>query len=59
MINENRFLVTYGLHGFVRHEANGGRSVFNISGSENRKMVSHAKSLIAGHFGETVHMHVV
>ncbi len=57
-MNEKRFLITYGLHGFVRHADDGGKSVFTIHGSENRKMVRHAAALISGHFGDRVDVQV-
>ena len=53
-MKETRFLITYGLHNFVRHEQSGDRSVFTIRRTERRKMIGHAASLISGRYGDTV-----
>ena len=58
MNNENRFLIAYGLHSFVTHTKDGDKSVFTICGLEGQKMIRHAKSLIAGSYGETAAIQV-
>jgi hypothetical protein len=51
MSNEDKFLITYGLHNFVTHAQSGGKHIFMIRGMEGQKLISHAKSLIAGSYG--------
>ena len=58
MSNEHNFLITYGLHNFVTHAQSKGRHIFTIHGMESRKMISHAKSLIAGSYGKTADIQV-
>lgn len=58
MSNEHNFLVTYGLHNFVTHAQHKGRHVFRIQGRENQKLVRHAKSLIAGSYGNAADIQV-
>ena len=54
MSNEHDFLITYGLHNFVTHAQNEGKHVFTIRGIKSQKLISHAKSLITGHYGNSV-----
>jgi hypothetical protein len=58
MSNEHNFLITYGLHNFVTHTHSEGRHVFTICGLESQKLISHAKSLIAGSYGDAAHIQV-
>ncbi len=58
MNNEHEFLVTYGLHNFVTHAQSEGKHIFTICGTESQKLISHAKSLIAGSYGNTAHIQV-
>ncbi len=51
MDNEQSFLITYGLHNFVTHAQSEGKHIFTIRGMESQKLISHAKSLIAGSCG--------
>jgi len=51
MNNEQSFLITYGLHNFVTHAQSEGKHIFTIRGMESQKLISHAKSLIAGSYG--------
>jgi len=52
MNTEHAFLITYGLHNFVTHAHNEGHHTFTIHAMENPKLVTHAKSLIAGNYGQ-------
>ncbi len=52
MNNENTFLVKYGLNPYVRHGKDDGRGTFTIRAAEGQVMVSHATSLIVGHYGD-------
>lgn len=47
------FLVRYGLHNFVTSAMEGGQTVFTIRRAAGRKMVGHARDLIADAFGQT------
>jgi hypothetical protein len=58
MRNQDNFLITYGLHGFVTHALSGGKHTFTISGGESQKLIRHAKSLIAGSFGNDTQIRV-
>lgn len=58
MSNEQNFLITYGLHNFVTHAQSEGRDTFTICGMESQKLISHAKSLIAGRYGNATHIQV-
>jgi hypothetical protein len=51
MNNEHDFLVTYGLHNYVTYAKREGKHIFTIRGMESQKLISHAKSLIAGSYG--------
>jgi len=52
MNNENNFLITYGLHGFVNYTQVEEKFTFTISRLEGQKMIDHAKSLILGKYGQ-------
>lgn len=56
MSDENRFLITYALHNFVSHSRVGGKCTFIIKNQGNQKMIRHAKSLIAGSYGDTANI---
>ncbi len=58
MSNEHEFLVTYGLHNFVTHAQSEGKHIFTIRGMVGQKLISHAKSLIAGTYGNAPHIQV-
>ena len=58
MSNEQKFLITYGLHNFVTHAQNGSRHTFTICGMEGQKLISHAKYLIAARYGNAAHIQV-
>jgi hypothetical protein len=58
MSNEQIFLVTYGLHNFVTHTQSEGKHIFTIRGMESQKLINHAKSLIAGSYGNAAHIQV-
>ena len=59
MTNEhNFFLITYGLHNFVRHAQAGGKHAFIIRGIESQKMINHAKTLIEGSYGTAADIQV-
>lgn len=58
MSNAQNFLITYGLHNFVRHSRTNSGHVFFIEGMESQKMISHAKNLITGCFGEAADIQV-
>jgi len=58
MSNEQNFLITYGLHSFVTHAQSEGKHIFTICGMETQKLISHAKSLIAGKYGNAAHIQV-
>ena len=58
MSNEHNFLVTYGLHNFVTYARSKGKHIFTIRGIESQKLISHAKSLIAGRYGNAAHIQV-
>ncbi|MCW8915436.1 MAG: hypothetical protein OQK24_06220 [Magnetovibrio sp.] len=50
MDTEHNFLITYGLHNFVTHTQRAGKHIFTIRTMESQKMISHARSLIAGNY---------
>ncbi len=58
MSNEHEFLVPYGLHNFVIHTQSEGKHIFTIRGMESQKLISHAKSLIAGSYGNAAQIQV-
>ncbi|MEJ2122860.1 MAG: hypothetical protein P8Z76_19610 [Alphaproteobacteria bacterium] len=58
MSNEQNFLITYGLHNFVTHAQSEGKLTFTICGMESQKLISHAKALIAGRYGNDIHIQV-
>ena len=58
MSNDHDFLITYGLHYFVTHAQSEGKHIFTICGIESQKLISHAKSLIAGRYGNAAHIQV-
>jgi hypothetical protein len=58
MSNEHNFLITYGLHNFVTHAQSEGKHTFTICGIESQKLISHAKSLITGRYGNATHIQV-
>jgi len=58
MSNENKFLITYGLHNFVTYAQSEGKHIFTIHGMESQKLISHAKSLIAGSYGNAADIQV-
>ncbi len=58
MSNETNFLITYGLHHFVTHAQSAGKHIFTISGRESQKLIRHAKSLIAGRYGDAARIQV-
>lgn len=58
MLNENTFLIRYGLTPFVSHAKDAEKSVFTIRSSESGKMIRHATNLIVGNYGETAAIHV-
>lgn len=58
MKNENAFLITYGLHAFVAHSRDGGKSVFTIGAQAGQRMIRHATSLITESFGQAVAIQV-
>ena len=58
MSNEQKFLITYGLHNFVTHAQSEGRHTFTICDMESQKLISHAKSLIAARYGNAAHIQV-
>ncbi len=58
MSNEHNFLSTYGLHNIVTHAQSEGKHIFIIHGMESQKLISHAKSLIAGSYGNAAHNQV-
>ena len=59
MTTEQTFLVTYGLHNFVRHAAAAGRNAFLIKRREGPDMVRHATSLIEGAYGDRADIQLV
>jgi len=52
MNKEQNFLITYGLHNFVTHTQKSGKHAFFIKSQESQNMISHAKALIEGSFGD-------
>ncbi len=58
MNNEQSFLINYGLHNFVTHAQRAGKHIFTIRGMESQKLISHARSLIAGSYGNAAHIQV-
>jgi len=58
MNNENTFLITYGLHNFVTHTQSDEKHIFTIRGLESQKLISHAKSIIAGRYGNAANIQV-
>ncbi len=58
MSNEQNFLVTYGLHNFVTHAQSEGKHIFTIRGMESQKLIRHAKSIIAGSYGNAADIQV-
>jgi hypothetical protein len=48
----------YGLHNFVTHTQSEGKHIFTFRGMESQKLSSHAKSLIAGSYGNAAHLQV-
>ncbi len=58
MSNEHNFLITYGLHNFVTHAQSEGKLLFTIRCIESQKLISHAKLLIAGSYGNAAHIQV-
>ena len=58
MSNEHDFLITYGLHNFVTHAQSEGTHIFTIRCTESQKLISHAKSLIAGSYGDAADIQV-
>ncbi len=58
MSNEHNFLIIYGLHNFVTHAQSEGKHIFTIHGMESQKLISHAKSLIAGSYGNAADIQV-
>ena len=59
MNKEQNFLVKYGLHNFVTCERTRDKHVFFIKGMEGQNMISHAKYLIKGGFGEATSIEVI
>jgi len=53
MNTELLFLTKYGLHNYVTYSRSSNESVFYINGTENKKMVSHARNIISEMFGGT------
>jgi len=58
MSNEHDFLIVYGLHNFVTHAQREEKHIFTIRGMESQKLINHAKSLIAGSYGNAAHIQV-
>ncbi|SCA55775.1 hypothetical protein MTBPR1_120081 [Candidatus Terasakiella magnetica] len=52
MSSEQKFLVKYGIHNFVSYTENRGKFTFFICQNEREGMISHAKMLIQGGYGE-------
>ena len=58
MSNEHNFLITYGLHNFVTHAQSEGKHIFTIHRLESQKLIRHAKSIIAGSYGNAADIQV-
>ncbi len=58
MSNEQGFLITYGLHNFVTHAQSEGKHIFTIHGMGSQKLIRHAKSIIAGSYGNAADIQV-
>jgi len=58
MSNVHNFLITYGLHNLVTYAQDEGKHIFTINGMESQKLISHAKSLIAGSYGNAADIQV-
>ncbi len=56
MTNEQKFLITYGLHHYVTFAQPDGEPTFTIQSQENSKMIRHAKSLIQESYGKPAHI---
>lgn len=52
MIQEQDFLIRYGLHNFVTFHQKGNLPSFSIKITETTKMVRHAQNLIRETYGE-------
>ena len=59
MNNEDKFLITYGLQNFVTVTATTENRIFAIEERQSRKMVSHAKMLIAENYGATADIRMI
>ena len=49
---ETNFLTNYGLQHYVSFSRSGGEKIFSIDGSENPKMIDHARHLISEMCGD-------
>ncbi len=58
MSREHNYLITFGLHNIVTYGQSEGKHIFTIRGIESQKLISHAKSLIAGSYGNAAHIQV-
>jgi len=50
---ETNFLTNYGLQNYVSFSRSSGRNVFLIKGTENPKMIGHARSIISEMYAGT------
>lgn len=58
MTSESKFLIQYGLHGFVTAGHPRGEPAFTIRRSEDPKMIRHATHLIHERYGKSAHIHL-
>ncbi len=59
MNNEDKFLITYGLQNYVTVTATNEKCVFAIEQRQSRKMVGHAKMLIAENYGASADIRMI
>ncbi len=59
MSKDQTFLIKYGIHNFVSCALKGSKQVFYIRKSERDTMITHAKNLIQGGYGETADIRVI
>jgi len=50
---ESNFLTNYGLQNYVSFSRSSGANVFSIRGTENPKMIGHARTIISEMYGGT------
>jgi len=59
MNKDQIFLIKYGIHNFVSCALKGSKKVFYIRRSERDTMISHARNLIVGGYGDAVEIQLV